>query len=252
VSLNYRIDGPEDAPPLILVNGLFADLASWDPAMAHLDGFRVLRYDGRGQGRSPKPEGPYRLQLLIEDLVGLLDQTGWPPSAVAGISNGGCIALGLAAQHPERVTGVAAADCYAEVGPLLRLKIQSWLTAHEVGGPTHRFDIATPWIWSEALLTRHPEMVSHYRAKSGDHLDVAVRGLLMGALDHHIDLDAVTAPCLLLVGAEDVLTPPHLMRHMAGTIADAVFTEVRGGHASLLEHPEIWAETIVPFLKRNC
>ena len=251
MSLHHRIDGPEDAPPLILVNGLFAELMSWEPAMTHLTGFRVLRYDGRGQGQSPTPEGPYTLDLLVADLIGLLDRLDWPPSAVAGISNGGCVALALAAVHPDRVTAVVAADCYAEVGPLLRLKIQSWLSAHEVGGPTHRFDIATPWIWSEGLLRERPELVAHYRAKSGDHLDVAVRGLLTGALTHHIDLTAVGAPCLLCAGVEDVLTPPGLMRAMAESMTDTAFAELRGGHAGLLEHPDLWAETLVPFLEEK-
>ncbi len=251
MKLHHRIDGPEDGPPLILVNGLFADLTSWDPAMPHLAAFRVLRYDGRGQGQSPKPEGPYTLELLLGDLVALLDARDWPPSAVAGISNGGCVALALAAHSPERVTAVAAADCYDRVTPLLRLKIASWLAAHEVGGPAHRFDVATPWIWSEALLAQHPELVDFYRGKAAEQPEQAVRGLLEGALTHAIDVAAITCPALLVAGEEDLLTPPRLMRSMTDRITEARFATVAGGHASLLEHPEHWGAVIVPFLTQK-
>ncbi len=216
--------------------------------MEHLAGFRVLRYDGRGQGQSPKPEGVYGLDVLLDDLIGLLDSLDWPRSHVAGISNGGCVALGLAAAYPERVHRLVAADCYGRVTPLLRLKVQSWLTAHKIGGPTHRFDVATPWIWSESLLNEHPELIDHYRGKAAGHEEQAVLGLLEGALTHHIDLARITAQTLLLAGEEDLLTPPHAMRAMTPRPADAQFQTVPGGHASLLEHPEIWAETITPFL----
>jgi len=249
VSLHYRIDGADDGIPLVLLNGLFADLHSWDGAMPHLSGYRVLRYDGRGQGRSPSPPGIYDLETLLADLASVLERATFPAAHIVGISNGGCLGLALAAAMPSRVRCLVAADCYLSVSPLARLKIMSWLRAHEVGGPTHRFDIASPWVWSEATLAEHTEAVAHYRAKAAAHSDAAVQGLLRGALGHAIDPAAIAAPTLLLAGSEDLLTPPFSMREMATRIRRATFREVRGAHASLLEFPDIFVETIVPFLR---
>ena len=217
--------------------------------MAYLDGYRVLRYDGRGQGSSPSPDGVYDMDCLVSDLERVLEDTAFPAAHYVGISNGGCIALAFAARSPNRVLSLVASDCYDRVTPLLRLKIRSWLLAHETGGPLHRFDIASPWVWSETTLSQNPEALSFYRQKAAEHEDRAVRGLLLGALDHSIDLGPIACETLLLAGEEDLLTPPFAMRSMAGQIPGARFETVPGAHASLLEHPEIFADRILPFLQ---
>ena len=54
--LRYRLEG--EGPPVVLLNGIFQRLESWDPVLPHLTGFTLLRYDMRGQGESEAPEGP--------------------------------------------------------------------------------------------------------------------------------------------------------------------------------------------------
>jgi 3-oxoadipate enol-lactonase len=217
--------------------------------MPLLADFRVLRYDGRGQGASSKPEGIYDLETLTADLLQVLDEWQWPASCFAGISNGGCVALNLAARHPLRVRALVAADCYHRVTPLLRLKIQSWLSANRLGGPAHRFEVAAPWIWSEAALASQPERLLHYRDKAVQHPAQAVEGLLQGALLHQIELAAISAPTLFLAGREDVLTPPSLLREMNRDLPTSRFLEVSGGHASLLETPSLMADPVASFFR---
>ena len=246
--LYSRIDGPEGGMPLVLINGLFAASTSWDAVMPSFADCRVLRYDGRGQGRSDQPSGVYDLDTLLDDLEALLQQLHWPPSFFLGISNGGCVALGLAARNPGRVLGVVAADCNDRVSPLLRLKINSWIRAHEVGGPEHRFDVATPWIWGEAVLTANPELVEYYRKKACQLDSNAVLGLLQGALTHHIDLERIQAPTLYMVGEEDLLTPPFSMRAMCRQTKGSTLKIVPGGHACLLEQPNLVGDIALPFM----
>ena len=74
VSLHYRLDGPEDAPVLVLSNSLGTDLAMWEPQMPVLgQRFRVLRYDTRGHGLSGLPPAPYQVDRLGRDVLALLD-----------------------------------------------------------------------------------------------------------------------------------------------------------------------------------
>jgi pimeloyl-ACP methyl ester carboxylesterase len=70
----YRLDGPEDPPILLLANSLGTTLEMWEPQLAPLlGGWRVLRYDSRGHGRSDAPPGPYDILRLGRDVLALLD-----------------------------------------------------------------------------------------------------------------------------------------------------------------------------------
>jgi 3-oxoadipate enol-lactonase len=72
--LNYQIDGPADAPVLVLSNSLGTDLGMWDTQIpVWSEHFRVLRYDTRGHGDSLVTAGPYSIEQLGRDVVALLD-----------------------------------------------------------------------------------------------------------------------------------------------------------------------------------
>ncbi len=251
MTLHYQIDGPTSGKPLLLINGLFASLESWDPALKYLAEFRILRFDGKGQGKSPDPQQPYVLAEQLEDLTNLLNRLDWPETNVVGISNGGCLALALAARYPERVSALAVAGCTMGVSPLLRLKLQTWLQAHRIGGAQHRFDVATPWIWSNALIESQPDLINHYRSNAGERNVLAVEHLILGALQHEIDVSPITAPCLLLAGDQDILTPKWEMSLMLPLMKKARLEQVIGAHASLLEHPDLFEQKIVPFLRKT-
>lgn len=251
MKIHWRTDGDPNGIPLILVNGLFADLHSWDNAMPFLQDFHVLRYDGRGQGESDQPQGPYLLDHLINDLHQAMDEAQWPATWMVGLSNGGTIVLEAARRYPDKVNGIVAADCYNRLSPLMKLKVNSWLEAHKIGGPTHRFDIAAPWIWSEAILKAHPEMVAFYRDKAAERQDHIAQALLEGALEHDVPIDQINAPCLMLAGEEDVFTPPFTMNAMAQAMPRGQFMTVPGAHASLLEHPTIFRDTIIPYIEEH-
>jgi 3-oxoadipate enol-lactonase len=73
-TLNYRLDGPEHGPVIMLSNSLASDLTMWEfqvPALIQA-GYRVLRYDSRGHGHSPVTEGPYSIEMLAADAAHFL------------------------------------------------------------------------------------------------------------------------------------------------------------------------------------
>src|SRR5947209_14162243 len=101
ININYRVDGPENAPWLIFSNSLATSLAMWDEQARELSGeFRVLRYDQRGHGGSDAPAGRYPFDQLLADAVALMDAVGIKKASFAGLSMGGATALGLAEKHP--------------------------------------------------------------------------------------------------------------------------------------------------------
>ncbi|MFE1322062.1 alpha/beta fold hydrolase [Kitasatospora phosalacinea] len=118
----YRVHGPADGEPLLLVAGLGLDLTSWPTALVDgfADrGFRVVRFDNRDAGCSGRIAAPppgrvrqllarphpdaYTLADMAADALALLDALGVERAHLVGMSTGGMIAQTLAARHPERV-----------------------------------------------------------------------------------------------------------------------------------------------------
>lgn len=214
--------------------------------------FHILRYDGRGQGKSDCPEGIYHLDDQVEDLFALLEKYQIGNCALVGLSNGGRVALRFADLHSEMVWALAIADTYANPSRALKLKISSWLAAHEIGGALHRFDVATPWIWSESMIENSPELIEFYRQRAALMPEQVVYGLISGALEGQVNVENIVCPVLLMVGQEDILTTQknhdELFKLMMAHGIDCQSATVAGGHASLIEHPEIMGEWVRPFL----
>jgi 3-oxoadipate enol-lactonase len=252
MSFNVQVENQHDhhKPWLVMVNGLFASLQSWNQSVECLcPHFRVLRYDGRGQGEGPRPLSGYGLSELVQDLKTIMDENGIETAHFIGLSNGARVALQFAALYPARVSSVAASDTYAHVSPLLKLKLSSWLEANRKGGPSLRFEVATPWIWGESIVREKPELLEFYRQRAGLEKVHVIEGLIKGAMeDQDIDLKKIVCPVLLTVGAEDLLTPPFIHEQIQQQLPNGAMRIVKGGHASLLENPESVQEVILPWL----
>ena len=102
--LHHRVEGPPDAPALVLSASLGTTLEAWEPQAAVLTGaFRVVRYDRRGHGSSPVPPGPYSLDELGRDALELLDDLEVERASWCGLSLGGLVGLWLGVEAPERI-----------------------------------------------------------------------------------------------------------------------------------------------------
>lgn len=244
------VTGPATAPPLLLLNGLFAAQQSWDGALPYLQGYRVICFDARGQGQTPAATGCYALAQQVDDVLALLDALEIKRCALVGLSNGGRVALALAERAPQRVSAVVAAHAFAEPSAVQRAVMASWLAAHRVGGGRLRFDVAAPWIWSEAAMRNAPELLQRYREAADKRERLAVESLILGATDGAIDGAAIKAPTLLVSGEDDLLTPPASMRAIAEGIAAARCLVVPGAHAALLECPALFDSHLLPFLEQ--
>ena len=142
IEICYESFGDPDAPPLLLVMGLGAQMTLWSPGFVSelLErGFRVIRFDNRDAGLTTKTDGPppdvmamfaafvsgqpieapYTLSLLAADAVGLLDALEIPAAHIVGASMGGMIVQAIAIEHPDRVlslTTIMSTTGHTEVG----------------------------------------------------------------------------------------------------------------------------------------
>src|SRR6476469_7912872 len=104
MNLYHELTGPADGPPVVLSNSLGSDVRMWDSQVETLAaaGFRVIRYDHRGHGRSPAPAGPYTLADLASDAAALLDRLGLARVSWVGLSLGGMVGMWLAEHEQAR------------------------------------------------------------------------------------------------------------------------------------------------------
>lgn len=118
VEMAYRFDGPTNGRVVVMSNSLMSNYDMWDwtvPALT--DRYRVLRYDTRGHGRSSVTPGPYSIELLADDVVGLLDALGIARAHVVGLSMGGMVAQQLGARYPGKVLSLSVCDSASEMPP---------------------------------------------------------------------------------------------------------------------------------------
>jgi len=251
VDLYYEWHGAVNAPVVVFVNGLLTDSSSWAQHLPRfVDRYRCLVYDCRGQGRSSKPDEPYLPTLHADDLAGLCGALGVGRALFVGLSNGGTALLYLAADHPALVRALVVSGVFGHADPLQRAKLRAWATAVETGSASLRFDVSMPWVWGARFLDENVERVMAYRDRALLMPDRAAVNLIRGAMDHDARavLPRVTAPTLVLVGDEDVLTPRWLAADVARRLPDARLEVLAGGgHAVALEDPERFCDLALRF-----
>ncbi len=239
VALHTAVEGPPDAPVVLLLNSLGSTLHMWDPQVPALaEHFRVVRCDARGHGRSPAPPAPYALDDLVDDALAVLDGLGVARAHVVGLSLGGATALRLAVRAPERVDRLALLCTSAFFGGPGAWRERA--AAVRADGTSSIADaVVSRWLTPEhaeadpGLVERLRDMV----AGSSDEGYAACCEVIAG-LDQRPDLTRVTAPTLALAGAEDPATPPPHLAEIAAGVPGAQLLVVPGAtHLANLDQP---------------
>ncbi len=196
------------------------------------------------------PDEIYTLDQHVCDLLSLFLKHDLKKVILLGLSNGGRIAMQFSIMYPELVSRLVVLDSFDVVTPMIRAKLNSFKVAHVVGGPLHRFDVATPWIWGEEIFNEKSDLLIAYRERAKNILNHAFINLIDGALTGDIDLCKLKVKTLLVVGEEDLLTPVFLHKKMLEKISDGELMIVPGGHASVIERPNIIDRYILPWVWR--
>jgi 3-oxoadipate enol-lactonase len=238
VGVSHYIDGPDDAPVVVLSNSLGATRGMWDPQVPALaERFRVVTYDTRGHGESPAPDGPYTLDDLVDDLVALLDEVGAERAHVVGLSLGGMTAMRLAAREPERVDLLAVLCTSAKVDPQPFLDRARAVRA--AGTATLAPTVVGRWL-TPPYAAGHPDLVARLEAMiaTADDDGYAACCEVVAHMDLRADLGRIAVPTLVVSAAEDQALPPEHQRVIAEGIRGAeLLTVSPGAHLANLEQP---------------
>lgn len=249
--LHYRLDGPQHGPVIMLSNSLGSDLTMWDsqiPALTEA-GYLVLRYDSRGHGQSAVPQGPYTMDMLTADAVGLLDQLGLDRAVFCGLSKGGMVGQMLGARHSERLTALVLSSTAAFVGSpevwdeRIETVRQSGMEA-VVEGTIDR------WFTREGQQ-QMPDVVDKIRRMV---LNTPVEGFCASCaairdMDLREAIGSITAPTQIMVGENDQGTPVSAAELIHQRISGSRLHVVKdGAHLINVEKAAEFNRTLLGFL----
>ena len=252
-ALNCEVDGPEGADWIVLSNSLGANLSMWDDQMPLLTSrFRTLRYDTRGHGGSDAPAGPYSFADLTGDVLRLLDHFGIEKPAFMGLSMGGMTGLGLAIDHPDRISRVICADGRADAPEPFRANWDQRIEKVEAGGLEAIVDGTIASWFTADWRAANPDRVEAIRAMvlGNDPQGYIGCCLALKDLDYLRRLGSAGVPILYVGGRQDMGAAPEVMQAMADATPGGVYVPVENAaHLANINAPEAFNTAIQGFLE---
>jgi 3-oxoadipate enol-lactonase len=247
--IHAELEGPASAPVLMLSNSLGTTLHMWDEQVAPLTRhFRLLRYDRRGHGKSSVPKGPYSMERLGRDVLGVLDALKIQTINWCGLSMGGMVGQWLGANAPNRVEKLVLSNtsCYFpdKNGWNDRLKM-----VQEKGVAAFAPANMERW-FTKGFRERDPQAVARLQQMFAA---TALEGYLScGAavrdMDHRALLPKITAPTLVIAGRQDPATPLEGNEYIQQHIPGAKLAIVEAAHIANIEAPKAYTDAVLGFL----
>jgi len=253
LELAYRLEGPEQAPVLLLITGLGARLESWQYQInAFRKTHRVLCFDNRGCGRSSVLNEPVDMHALAHDAILLMDGLGIGSAHVFGVSLGGKIALELALGWPERVQrlvlGCTSSRPVASASAAIeRLVHSSEMELSDI------MDTLVPLLFGRAYRQSHQREIEIFaRGRVRRPTDpVGLRRLWEAhqGFDVTDRLPSLQHPTLIVTGDDDALIDPlnSVMLEEAIPHASRVVIPA-AGHSFHVERPQWVNDVLAKFL----
>lgn len=250
VEVHHVVSGRADGPVVVLSNSLGSTHAMWDANLAALErSFRVVRYDTRGHGGSPVPDGPYDIDDLADDVVALLDRLGVERAHFVGLSLGGMTGMRLAARDPQRVDRLVVLCTGARLDPS-----SAWTeraqTVREQGASAVAEAVVARW-YTPGFLTANPDVkaASEAMVAATPSEGYASCCEAIAAMDLRDDVPRITAPTLAIAGADDPATPPPHLEAIADSVASGRLLVVdESAHLANAQQPETITPAIVEHL----
>ena len=233
LALAAPVESAPGAPVLVLGNSLGTSSEVWDRQVPALrDKFTLVRYELPGHGGSDAPSGPYTIAELGAGVLALLDALGVQRAGYCGISLGGMIGMWLAANAPGRIAALGLVCTAAYLPPAGDWRERA-ARVRAAGMTSISAAVISRW-FTPAYAALAPGVIADFRAtlERTDPAGYAGCCEAIAEMDLRPDLPAITAPTLVIAGADDPATPPRCSAAIASGI-DGARLEVIPGAAHL-------------------
>ncbi|MGA8818946.1 MAG: 3-oxoadipate enol-lactonase [Xanthobacteraceae bacterium] len=248
-TIHAEIEGPERAPVLMLSNSLGTDLHMWDeqagPLTRH---FRLVRYDRRGHGKSDAPKGPYTMERLGRDVLGVLDGLGIQKINWCGLSMGGMVGMWLGANAGDRIDKLILSNTSAHFpDPTVwdaRIKM-----VRDVGLAGIVDTNMERWFTKSFRERASQTMAKMRKMFVATNIEGYIGcGEAIRDMDHRPLLPKIMAPTLVIAGRHDPATTLEAGEYVKDHVPGARIAVLDAAHISNLEQPQIYADTVLGFL----
>lgn len=251
VWLNAELEGPSDAPVIVLHHCFGASLAYWDRHMPAFAGYRTLRFDTRGHGDSDGPPGNWTLAEMAADVAALLDAYDIARASICGVSMGGQVAQTFALAWPERVEALMLVNTVSEYNndqvAMWRQRTQEVL---EGGIAAVENTMLPRWFTADAIASQAPgyrymaEAFRRFRPES-----FASVAHALARVHTTPRLLEISCPALVVGAENDPGAPKAMTERMAELLPQGRLVWLEPSmHLASLEHPERFNRLIRDFL----
>lgn len=258
--LYFEVHG--EGPPLVLVMGIGYDATLWTlaqvPALGQM--FQVVIFDNRDVGRSSTASGPYTIADMADDVAALMDALDIERAHLLGLSMGGMIAQEFALRHAARLHRLVLSGCGAAPARVAfdPIRTWNWVKATDKTGEVFACQQFT-WLFSNAFLRNREAVQQTVSVLTSNPNPVGPEAynrqaeayLRYDALDRLADL---RSPTLVIVGEQDLLTPPWICREVADRIPGSRFEIIKGAgssHVVPIERPDDFNRLVTTFLSAS-
>ena len=247
IEINYEIDG--DGPWVTFSHSLACNLSMWDEQVRALKGrYRVLRYDTRGHGHSAAPQGPYTIEQLTGDVIGLLDQLHIERAHFVGVSMGGLTGVGLGARYADRIDRLVLCNTAAKIG-----SPEVWVPRAAKArseGMLALADAVLPRWYTPEFIANNALVMSQVRDVfvHTDNEGYASNCDAINATDLRGEAGSIKARTLVISGTHDVAATPAQGRELAASVPGARYVELNAAHISNVERADEYNKIVIDFL----
>jgi 3-oxoadipate enol-lactonase len=255
--IHYEVTGKPGATPVLMIQGLGASKNAWNlQRIAMATRFRIISFDNRGAGRSDKPTVPFTLEQMAEDAITVLDAAGMETAHVVGASMGGVISQIVAVKHPHRVRSLTLVCTACRNHPWRQELLQSWAKTAEEKGMIEVGKEAAQWVMSPRSFRRLVPAftwMGPLAALRPRHSFVSQIHAILDTREDLVDqLSTITAPTMVIVGNQDILTPRGDSEEIAERIPNAELVVISGAaHGLMMEHSSTFNKILIEFLQRT-
>ena len=255
--IHYEVTGKPGATPVLMIQGLGASKNAWNlQRIAMATRFRIISFDNRGAGRSDKPTVPFTLEQMAEDAIAVLDAVGVETAHVVGASMGGVISQIVAVKHPHRVRSLTLVCTACRNHPWRQELLQSWAKTAEEKGMIEVGKEAAQWVMSPRSFRRLVPAftwMGPLAALRPRHSFVSQIDAILNTREDLVDqLSTITAPTMVIVGNQDILTPRGDSEEIAERIPNAELVVISGAaHGLMMEHSSTFNKILIEFLQRT-
>ena len=255
--IHYEVTGKPGATPVLMIQGLGASKNAWNlQRIAMATRFRIISFDNRGAGRSDKPTVPFTLEQMAEDAIAVLDAAGIETAHVVGASMGGVISQIVAVKYPQRVRSLTLVCTACRNHPWRQELLQSWAKTAEEKGMIEVGKEAAQWVMSPRSFRRLVPAftwMGPLAALRPRHSFVSQIDAILNTREDLVDqLSTITAPTMVIVGNQDILTPRGDSEEIAERIPNAELVIISGAaHGLMMEHSSTFNKILIEFLQRT-